>query len=108
MKKLKKSQLKALNELAIESQRLGFYDVNLFKNNHEFDAARKAANKELIKILTRYIKLNPNQRFSQVLRNLDFVQESDSSVLNSSWKNEFMLEPTTLLKRVQRNFKRDY
>jgi len=65
-------------------------------------SSRQKANRELVKILHAYVEAQPDVRFSQLLRNLDMVEEDrgkDGLVLG--WKNEFYREPEDILKRVK-------
>lgn len=66
---------------------------------------RKAANKELVKILSEIIESQPSQRFSQILRNYGFIEELPSNTQlpeASKWINEFYTEPDKILARVQK------
>lgn len=69
---------------------------------------RLEANRRLVEILSRLVESNPDQRFSQILRNNSFVRETrgvnaESGVaMGVEWKNEFYLESTELLERVNR------
>ena len=64
------------------------------------DAQRKAANEALAEELLELIERYPEQRFSQLLNNFGFVQQS-STLDDPVWKDEFHLEPMALLERVR-------
>jgi len=57
---------------------------------------RKEANVRIVEILTNAIEMYPDQRFGQIMRNLDVIEEINESV----WKDEFYLESEELLERV--------
>jgi hypothetical protein len=69
---------------------------------------RLEANKRLLEILNRLVENNPDQRFSQILRNNSFVRETRpvkaeiGVQLDIKWENEFYIESSDLLKRVER------
>lgn len=72
---------------------------------------RLLANRKLVHELNWLIENNPDQRFSQILRNYGFVGETrpistDSGLYGMvEWKNEFYLESDKLLERVERRVK---
>ena len=77
--------------------------LDMFLPNEKFDKERNAANVELLQILAQHLTDNPTIRFSQALRNLDFVEElRDESGTPISWAQEFYLEPQALLVRVKK------
>jgi hypothetical protein len=58
---------------------------------------RKEANIKLLEILTETINKHEDIRFSQALVNLDMVKYLG----DSTWVNDYYLEPRDLLKRVE-------
>jgi len=67
---------------------------NLFtenKNSEELRLQRLQANTEIIEIIAKYIKENPNQRFIQALWNLDIVNKMD----------RYNEEPMITIKRIK-------
>ena len=69
-----------------------------------FDENRNKANAELVGILWKLVQENPTQRFSQILRNFEFVKQHKAMAIGRFvWVDEFSLEPTKLLERVQEN-----
>lgn len=81
--------------------------LRLEKNvsRNKFDQERYESNLKLACKLLYLVAKNPNQRFSQILRNYGFVRETrpvKAESLAADWKNEFYLEPKELLNRVER------
>lgn len=74
------------------------------KTHGEAATSRQKANRELVKILHSMVEAYPDQRFSQLLRNLDVVAEvrDAQTGMPLSWANEFHLEPEQLLARVKK------
>lgn len=60
---------------------------------------RQEANRELLELLQEQIETYPSERFSQILRNAGFVQQTEISD-RVVWEDDFNLEPWQLLKRV--------
>lgn len=81
---------------------------NLFQDSTR-DAARVAANLELIQVLAQYLTDHPTERFGQALRNLGIVSDREVAInagrgreeLELIWDNEFSTEPTATLARVK-------
>lgn len=71
-------------------------------NEKELNKKRLKANKELVKILSTIVKENPNQRFSQILRNYGFIKENIQD--QTRWEDEFYAEPDIILDRVKANY----
>lgn len=63
---------------------------------------RQEANQELLKILEKLVKENPDQRFHQILRNYGFIVDKSSQDGPPIWINEFYSEPDKVLERVQK------
>lgn len=74
--------------------------------------SRRKYNMKIMDMLYQYVMNNPDQRFSQILRNIDIISETelefvpDSSKPEQShkqliWENEFNLESATLYERVR-------
>lgn len=57
-------------------------------------------NLALLELLEGLVKQHPEQRFSQILLNYKFVSESKSLDDQLFWKDEFYLEPESLLERI--------
>ena len=64
---------------------------------------RQELNEELVGILNRLVQNNPTQRFSQILANFGFIDDSHNV---DCWKNEYYVEPTVVLQRVINNLKK--
>lgn len=66
---------------------------------------RLESNREIAKIITELVELLPEQRFSQLLRNLNVVSEIEVQAgyeVNSYvWANEFNAEPWQVLERMR-------
>jgi len=62
---------------------------------------RQEANRELLELLQEQIERYPSERFSQILRNAGFVQQTEISE-QVVWEDDFNLEPWQLLKRVDK------
>jgi hypothetical protein len=58
---------------------------------------RKEANLEIIRLIYAYVENYPDQRFGQILQNIDVVRRSKSA---STLEDEYYLESEELLKRV--------
>jgi hypothetical protein len=58
---------------------------------------RKEANLEIIRLIHAYAETYPDQRFGQILQNIDVVRRSKSA---STLEDEYYLESEELLKRV--------
>lgn len=75
---------------------------------------RKTANRTISDILIQLIEDNPDMRFGQILANFGFVEDTPmdysdpSGFKQADWKNEFSLESSTLLSRVEDNVRRRY
>ena len=70
-------------------------------------STRYENNKKLVKILESLVESFPGQRMGQILRNFGFVMddikvydENGNPTGSNHWRNEFMVEPDELLKRV--------
>lgn len=61
---------------------------------------RQEANRLILKILAKDIEDQPDIRFSQLMRNIGIVLEDDYHG-DKQWVEEFNLESTALLKRIQ-------
>lgn len=57
---------------------------------------RQEANRRIVMYLFDMIEKHPELRFSQIMANLDVVTPEDGL-----WKDEFYLEPSKLLDRVE-------
>lgn len=66
---------------------------------------RQEYNRELVTLLQEQIENFPSERFSQVLRNLGFVAQSEVSG-RVVWEDEFNFEPWELLGRVRRELRK--
>jgi hypothetical protein len=77
----------------------------------KFDQERLKANKELAELLAKLVEENPNQRFSQILKNFGFVKHTRPAKQetcdnhNINWKDEFYEEPQKILERVKARIK---
>ena len=72
------------------------------------DLNRLNENRQLLKILEELIEKNPSERFSQILRNNEFISEHrDGNNMPIFWENEFYLESEALLQRVKKGRKND-
>ncbi len=63
---------------------------------------RQEANQELLKVLEKLVKENPDQRFHQILRNYGFIVDEPSKDGPPVWINEFYSEPDKVLERVKK------
>jgi len=70
------------------------------QNNRKFDEDRVKSNQELISLLSKLSIENPSLRFSQLLVVFGFVEDAIPGQ-SEYWKNEFNVEPQTVLKRVK-------
>jgi hypothetical protein len=59
---------------------------------------RKEANMEIVRLLLNFINMNPEQRFGQILMNLNIVQRDNES---GKLVNNFYEEPEKTLERVK-------
>lgn len=71
---------------------------------------RLEANLELVGLLEELVKLNPEQRFGQILHNYEFIKEETIKEVPGDWRqqgwlNEFNVESVELLKRVYKCIK---
>jgi len=57
-------------------------------------------NLEIIKRLEKLLRKHPEQRFSQALLNFGFVKEVIEKDGALYWKDEFYVEPETILTRI--------
>ena len=64
------------------------------------DVTRLEANRQILKILDVYVEAYPNQRFNQLLQNLEVVISGQS--------DQFYEESTETLKRLMNNTKLNY
>jgi hypothetical protein len=67
--------------------------------------SRQKHNKEILALLTKLVKENPEMRFGQLMRNYMVVREErpvNPSTTDLPWRNEFYLESETLLERIRR------
>ena len=74
-------------------------------NNQEEYMTRQEANRLIVKILADQVEKQPDIRFSQLMRNIEVVDE-DIIEPKLIWRNEFNLEPLKLLKRIQSKIKK--
>ena len=65
---------------------------------------RLESNRRLVEILNRLVENNPDQRFSQLLRNYGFIKEERPTrpEMCISVQNEFYVESDKILERVER------
>lgn len=50
---------------------------------------RKEANMEIVRLIVNYINMNPDQRFTQIIQNLDIVEyDGDSNMLRDNYHEE--------------------
>ena len=64
---------------------------------------RLASNKEILKRLAKAVKENPDQRFGQLLRNLDVIVEiRNQQGIPSYWQNDFNTESVAILGRMMK------
>lgn len=64
---------------------------------------RLEANREILRILAERVEAQPEVRFGQLLRNMAAVLERvDATTGGIVWKDEFYLESTDLLKRIEK------
>jgi hypothetical protein len=50
---------------------------------------RKEANMEIVRLIVNYINTNPDQRFTQIIQNLDIVEyDGDSNMLRDNYHEE--------------------
>jgi hypothetical protein len=68
---------------------------------------RKESNIDLLNLLEFLIERHPDMRFGQILQNFGFVkaERPAKSENRISWQNEFYLEGSEILERVQRTMK---
>lgn len=66
--------------------------------------SRLESNRRLVEILNRLVENNPDQRFSQILRNYGFIKEERPTrpEMCTSVQNEFYVESNKILERVAR------
>ena len=66
--------------------------------------SRLESNRRLVEILNRLVENNPDQRFSQILRNYGFIKEERPArpEMCISVQNEFYVESDKILERVER------
>lgn len=66
--------------------------------------SRLESNRRLVEILNRLVENNPDQRFSQLLRNYGFIKEERPArpEMCISVQNEFYVESDKILERVER------
>lgn len=71
---------------------------------NKFDKDRANANGQLLSLLCDLMQRYPSLRFGQILANFDFVKTipNEDSEPGVKWADEFHLEPTELLERVQK------
>lgn len=63
---------------------------------------RQIHNENLVHILSKLVKENPDLRFSQILQSFGFVEYDDLGFNGGPvWTNEFNEEPVAILKRVE-------
>jgi hypothetical protein len=69
--------------------------------------SRLEANKKLVKLLSDLVDSNPDQRFSQILRNYGFIKEDRPArpEMCISIQNEFYVESDKILERVEERVK---
>ena len=72
-----------------------------FQPDAEFEAARDAANVELVAIIAQYLTDNRSLRFGQALRNLDIIREISNPTGAPGWVNEFNTEPQEMVRRAR-------
>ena len=59
---------------------------------------RKEANMEIVRLMVNYINMNPDQRFTQIIQNLNVVEyDADLDIL----KDNYNEESKVTLKRVK-------
>ena len=70
---------------------------------------RKEANLQILAKLTRYVMLNDDQRFAQILRNTGVIVDFQDppGVGEPKWANHFNEESTSMLKRMDKNEKKE-
>ena len=62
---------------------------------------RQEANRHILARIASEIESSPDQRFSQILRNLDIITEyRNKEGMPEYWVNEFNLEPHHILARM--------
>ena len=61
---------------------------------------RKEANMEIVRLMVNYINMNPDQRFCQILQNLEIL-EDDGDYGEKGLIDSFYEEFTTTLERVK-------
>lgn len=50
---------------------------------------RKEANMEIVRLIVNYINMNPDQRFTQIIQNLNIVEyDGDSDMLRDNYHEE--------------------
>ena len=67
---------------------------------------RQANNKKLIALLQTLVDSYPDLRFSQILCNFEFVKHEIDSKGNSSWRDEYYVEPEAVGERVDKAVQR--
>ncbi len=78
--------------------------LRVFGKDTEYARKRMTANTELMQLIGEYMMQNPEQRFGQILRNLDIIREHrtcDPAAV-PDWVNEFYSEPTEMLIRAKK------
>ncbi len=70
-------------------------------DENSLNQRRQEANRELLELLREQIETHPSGRFSQILRNAGFVQQTEVSD-QVVWLDDFNLEPWELLERVDK------
>ena len=67
---------------------------------------RKETNLEILRQLAHYVKMNPDQRFGQILRNTGVINDTWNPQTQSvDWNNHFNEEPQETLKRIKQTKK---
>ena len=62
---------------------------------------RQEANRKILEIVATYIENNPNQRFGQILHNLNINQFKTRDATSYDLRDIYGDESTTILKRIQ-------
>lgn len=68
---------------------------------------RKEANMEIVRLIVNYINMYPDQRFGQILMNLDIIKNQGPYETMESAK-KFYEEPTDTLERVKNTLRGKY
>lgn len=66
------------------------------KDKKEITRQRKESNKELLNILTKYIKTNPDTRFIQALWALKIIDRQEDNIIDRYYE-----EPDKTLERIR-------